>query len=64
MDGDARLNQMLEALRDLHELQERVAKLSAPRVEEAARAQAAAGLDPEGRLVVPDRAWAATPWFA
>jgi hypothetical protein len=55
MDGDARLNEMLEALRDLHQLQERVAKLSAPRVEEAARAQAAAGLDPEGRPWTPTK---------
>ncbi len=55
MDGDARLNEMLEALRDLHELQERVAKLSAPRIEQAVRAQAAAGLDPEGRPWAPTK---------
>jgi hypothetical protein len=55
MDGDARVNDMLEALRELHGLQERIAKLSAPRVEEAVRAQAAAGLDPEGRPWTPTK---------
>lgn len=55
MDGDAALENMIAALRELTELQERVAKLAAPQVEQAVRAQAAAGLDPEGRSWTPTK---------
>ncbi len=49
MDGDERLAVMVRALQELSQLEERVAKVAAPRVEAAVREQVAAGLDPEGR---------------
>ena len=50
-----RLEQMIAGLRNLQTFDERCAELAAPKMEEAAKAQASAGIDPNGRAWTPKK---------